>query len=125
MKTREIAHDEWSEFFDRVSGSLQGKKILIEVDAPDLGAQIEASQLSLNGLSYDRKGDVFIISTEDIEHRVHQPQKIFVSGDEDGFDGLQITTDEGAAHIIGFSEPLALPLMPTTPASRSRVGHMG
>ena len=116
MKTREIAHDEWSEFFDRVSGSLQGKKILIEVDYPDLGAQIEASKLSLNGLSYDRKGDAFIISTEVIEHLIHQPRKIFVSGDEDGFDGLEITTDGGGAHIISFSEPLALPLIPATPA---------
>ena len=116
MKTREIARDGWPEFFDRVSGSLQGKKIFIEVDAPDLGAQIEASKLSLNGLSYDRKGDIFIISTEVIERLIHQPRKIFVSGDEDGFDGLEITTEGGDAQIISFSEPLALPLLPATPA---------
>lgn len=116
MKTTEIAHQDWSEFFDRVSGSLQGKQIRIEVDAPDLGAQIEASKLSLNGLSYDRKDDIFIIATEAIEHLVHAPRQIYVSGDEDGFDSLEITTADGGKQIISFSEPLALPATTSAPA---------
>ena len=109
MKTTEIARQDWPEFFARVSGVLQGKRIDIEIDAPDIGAQVEARKLSLNGLSYDRRDDVVAIDTEVIEHLVRAPQKIYVSGDEDGFDSLEITVAEGGKHILNFSEPLALP----------------
>jgi len=112
MKTTEIAREKWPGFFDRVTGSLRGKQIAIEIDALDLGAQKAASRLSLNGLSYDRRGDVFIIDTEVIEHLIHDPRQIFVSGDEDGFDSLEVTTDDGGKQIITFSEPLALPGTP-------------
>ena len=109
MKTREISPQVWSEFFDRVSRSLQGKRIDIEIDAPDIGAQIEANKLSLNGLSYDHKDDVVAIDTEVIEHLVRAPQQIYISGDEDALDSLEIMVAGGGKHIVNFSEPLALP----------------
>ena len=109
MKTREIPPQDWAEFFDRVSASLQGKSIDIEIDSPDIGAQIEARKLSLNGLSYDRKDDIVAIDTEVIEHLVHRPKQIYISGDEDAVDSLVITVDGGGKHIVSFSEPLALP----------------
>ena len=109
MKTREIPPHDWSEFFDSVSASLQGKRIDIEIDAPDIGAQVEAQKLSLNGLSYDRRDDIVAIDTEAIEHLVHAPQQIYISGDEDAFDSMQITVADGGKHIVSFSEPLALP----------------
>ena len=109
MKTTEIRRNDWSEFFDRVSGALQGKQIEIEIDAPDIGAQLEARKLSLNGLTYDRKDDVFIVSTEVVEHLVREPRQIFASGNEDAVDSLEITTADGSRHIVTFREPLALP----------------
>ncbi|HKJ53473.1 MAG TPA: DUF5335 family protein [Gammaproteobacteria bacterium] len=110
MKTTEISRADWTEFFDRVTDTLQGKRIDIEIDAPDIGAQVEARKLSLNGLGYDRRDDVFVIDTEVIEHLVRAPQQIYVSGDEDAVDSLEITVADGGKHIISFSEPLALPL---------------
>jgi hypothetical protein len=109
MKTREIQQPDWAEFFDRVSASLQGKNIDIEIDSPDIGAQVEARKLSLNGLSYDRRSDIVAIDTEVIEHLVHAPLQIYISGDEDAVDSLEITVDGGGKHIICFSEPLTLP----------------
>ena len=100
---------DWAEFFDRVSASLQGKRIDIEIASPDFGAQVEARKLSLNGLSYDRKDKVFAIDTEDMEHLVRAPRKIYISGDEDAVDSLEITDHDGGQHIVSFSEPLALP----------------
>ena len=114
MKTTEISKDDWSEFFDRVTETLQGKRIDIEIDAPDIGAQVEARKLSLNGLVYDRKDDVFVIDTEVIEHLVRAPRHIYVSGDEDAVDSLEITVADGGKHIVSFSEPLALPLPGST-----------
>jgi hypothetical protein len=109
MKTTEIPKADWREFFDRVTATLQGKRIDIEIDAPDIGAQVEARKLSLNGLGYDRKDDVFVIDTEVLEHLVRAPRQIYLSGDEDAVDSLEITVAGGGRHIVSFSEPLALP----------------
>ena len=109
MQTREIEKDKWQNFFDRVSGSLQGKLIQIEVDSLQLGAQIEADKLSLNGLTYDNKDDAFIISTEQIEHVIRSPQQIFVADGTQGMNSLKVRAGDGSEQIISFSEPLALP----------------
>lgn len=109
MKTTQIERDDWPEFFDRVSRALQGKQIEIEIDAADIGAQVEGKSLSLNGLSYDRKDDIFVVAAEVIEHLVRAPRQIFVSGDEDAIDSLEVAAADGSRHIVTFREPLALP----------------
>ena len=109
MQTREISRNEWQHFFDQVSKALQGKMIQIEVDSLELGAQIEVNQLSLNGLTYDKKDDAFIISTDEIEHVIRSPEHIFIIDGVTGIDSLQVQSADGIKQIINFSEPLALP----------------
>jgi hypothetical protein len=109
MQTREIEKINWQSFFDQVSSALQGKLIKIEVDSLELGAQIEVDKLSLNGLTYDRKDDAFIITTDEIEHVIHSPQQIFVTDGTEGMNSLKISAADGTEQIISFVEPLALP----------------
>ena len=109
MQTREIAKDNWQSFFDQVSRALQGKLIQIEVDSLELGAQIEVNKLSLNGLTYDKKDDAFVISTDEIEHVIRSPQQIFAADGGDGIDSLKVRSADGTEQIISFVEPLALP----------------
>jgi len=109
MQTREIEKINWQSFFDQVSRALQGKLIKIEVDSLELGAQIEADKLSLNGLTYDRKDDAFIITTDEIEHVIRSPQQIFVTDGAEGMNSLKISSADGTEQIISFVEPLALP----------------
>ena len=109
MQNREIANQDWHVFFDRVSSALQGKLIEIEVDSLELGAQVEVDKLSLNGLTYDPKDDAFIISTEQIEHVIHSPQKIYITEGIEGVDCLEVRAADGSEQIVRFSEPLALP----------------
>ncbi|MFZ9038543.1 MAG: DUF5335 family protein [Gammaproteobacteria bacterium] len=109
MRTREIARENWQNFFDRVSRALQGKLIQIEIDSLELGAQIEVDRLSLNGLTYDSKDDSFVISTDEIEHVIHSPQQIFVGDGGDGVNSLEVRAADGSEQIIRFTEPLALP----------------
>jgi len=109
MQTREIERDNWQGFFDHVSRALRGKIIQIEIDSLELGAQTELDKLSLNGLTYDKKDDAFIISTEDIEHVIHSPQNIFTTDGKEGMNSLEVCTADGSKHIIRFTEPLALP----------------
>ena len=109
MQTREIKKGDWQSFFDQVSGSLTGKLIQIEIDSLELGAQIEADKLSLNGLTYDGKDDAFVISSDQIEHVIRSPQQIFIADGPEGINSLKVCAADGSAQIINFSEPLALP----------------
>ncbi len=109
MQTRELDKRYWQGFFDRVSASLEGKVIKIEVDSLDLGAQVEAKGLSLNGLSYDARDDTFIVATEAIEHNIRSPQQIFIADGEEGINSIDIRCADGTEQILSFSEPLALP----------------
>ena len=88
---------------------MQGKLIQIEIDSLELGAQIEVNKLSLNGLTYDKKDDAFIISTDEIEHVIRSPQQIFAADGGDGMDSLKVRSADGTEQIISFVEPLALP----------------
>lgn len=109
MQTREIEKDNWQSFFDLISGTLQGKLIQIEIDSLELGAQIEADKLSLNGLTYDSKDDSFVISSDQTEHVIRSPQQIFVADGKQGMNSLKIRSADGTEQIISFAEPLALP----------------
>jgi hypothetical protein len=109
MQTREIEKDHWQRFFDQISRILQGKLIQIEVDGLELGAQIEANKLSLNGLTYDRKDNAFIISTDEIDHVIRSPQQIFIAEGTQGMDSLKVRSEDGTEQIVSFTEPLALP----------------
>ena len=109
MQTREIEKDNWQSFFDQVSRALQGKLIQIEVDSLELGAQTELNKLSLNGLTYDKRDDAFIVSTEEIEHVVRSPQQIFIADGTEGINSIQVRAADGTKQIISFIEPLALP----------------
>ena len=109
MPTREIAGEDWREFFDRVSEGLRGKSISIEIDSLDIGAQVEGKGLVLQGLTYDPKDACFTISTDVIEHSISAPQQIFVADGDAGVNSLEVVTADNERHIISFSEPLALP----------------
>jgi len=109
MQTREIEKDNWQGFFDQISGTLQGKLIQIEIDSLELGAQIEADKLSLNGLTYDSKDDAFVISSDQIEHVIRSPQQIFVADGAQGMNSLKIRAADGTEQIINVAEPLSLP----------------
>lgn len=114
MQTREIDKKDWQAFFDRVSAALRGKMIEIEVDSLDLGAQVQAQRLSLNGLTYDHRDDAFIVATDAIEHSIRAPQRIYIAEGDEGMHSLEILTADGTKQILRFSEPLALP--PPEPA---------
>ncbi len=109
MQTREIGKQDWQEFFDRVSVALRGGVISIEVDSLDIGAQVEAEKLSLNGLTYDARDDAFIVSTDELEHVIRMPRQVFVADDGEGMNSIEIVSADGTGQIVRFSEPLALP----------------
>jgi len=51
MPTQEIPRDEWNNFFDVFSRQHEGWLATLEVFGPDIGAQEEAHELPLEGIS--------------------------------------------------------------------------
>jgi len=84
--TNELPRESWQDYFENLSRDLGTVQATVEVDGEDLGAQIEAEDLVLTGLSYDRRDDVLVVGLDapggargDLEHLVYRPQRIFVA----------------------------------------------
>jgi hypothetical protein len=87
-ETSELARDGWREYFDELSRTLATTRATVEIDGPDLGAQVQAEDLVLSGISYDDRDDILVVGlspggpTESLEHFVSGPQRITVESSE-------------------------------------------
>src|SRR6059058_3960543 len=104
MQTREISHDEWVAFFDSFNQQHEGWLVTVEVFGAEIGAQVEAQQLPLVGVTAELKGDgensISIAVGEETEahitHTVTQPSHVRLEQTESGADAaLQIESADG------------------------------
>src|SRR5919202_6292676 len=94
MQTEEIPREEWTKFFDAFSRQHEGWLATVEVLGTDLGAQEEARELPLVGVTADLKGtgkdSISIIvgeSTDDhITHTIAEPTHVRLEKTETGAD---------------------------------------
>jgi hypothetical protein len=105
MATREIKRDEWREFFDSFSKQHQGWLVTIEMLGPDLGDQVEARELPLEGITIEtsdgNETQIEIIAGEKpdshISHTVTSPKRIWLKQTDEGADeALEIESEESA-----------------------------
>src|SRR6185503_13042301 len=104
MTTIEINRDKWREFFDDFSRQHQGQLVTIEMLGPDLGDQVEASLLPLEGIVVE-SGDgselqIEIIAGEKpdshISHTISSPSSIWHKQTDEGDDeALEIESADG------------------------------
>src|SRR5436305_10779224 len=96
---REIPRAEWVEFLDGFSRQHEGWLVTVEVFGAEIGAQVEAQQLPLVGITAELKRDgeksISIIAGEETEahitHTVTQPPHVRLEQTESGADAaLQI-----------------------------------
>lgn len=86
MFTTEVHPTDWSGFFERLMAELPTMWVTIEIDAPAIGHQVEARDLVLEGLNYDRHDDVFEVaafhpgptSRAVVRHMIERPARINV-----------------------------------------------
>lgn len=108
-----IARTGWQAFFDAVESSVRGQRVEVEVVGLDIGDQIEAEWLPLDGLTYDPGDDTFYVAfdqPEPTEHAVEHPREILVhTAPSGGVDQVIAVDDEGRRHIIRLRQPIALP----------------
>jgi hypothetical protein len=110
MPTEEIPRKEWATFFDGFSQRHQGWLVTVEVLGPDIGDQVEARELPLEGItaelsdSGEDEVEIFVGTNPDshVSHKITAPEHVYLKQTEQGADeALEITSKEMAA-IIRF-----------------------
>jgi Family of unknown function (DUF5335) len=115
-ETDELARDSWRAYFDDLSRTLATTRATVEIDGPDLGAQVQAEGLVLTGVSYDDRDDVFVVglspggAAETIEHFVSSPQRIAVESAEGILpSAIEVEDAEGQRTLVRLEPAPALP----------------
>jgi hypothetical protein len=114
--TNELSRDTWRIYFDDLSRGLATTQATVEIDGPDIGAQVQAEGLVLVGITYDDRDDVLVIGlspggpTESLEHLVSSPQRIRVeSADAILPSTIEVEDAEGVQTLVRLQAAPALP----------------
>jgi len=108
--TREISRGEWVEFFNGFTQQHAGWLVTFEVLDRELGAQLVAENLALQGISADEKDgeDVILINVGDasenhVNHAVAGPTHVRLKQTAQGaHEALDIETASGATTLLRF-----------------------
>jgi hypothetical protein len=108
LDTREIPRDGWIEFLDAFSKRHEGS--LVDVDVlGQLGAQKEASERPLEGVSSDKGGRRIAIavgpSAHLVEHIIQDPSRLRVQEDRGADVALQIESAAGETTLLTVRSP--------------------
>lgn len=116
MQTREIPHEQWLEFFDNLSRRDHGLPTSIHVFGSDLGAQVDADQLPLIGISDDPKaegGERITITlagrtpTGDYNRSIIHPTRVMLELTDDGREeSIEIESDDGNRTLVRLASPM-------------------
>jgi hypothetical protein len=112
VTTREIPRQEWTEFFDGFSRRHEGWLASVETLGP-LGAQVEARDQPLTGITADRDGTNTISVLlggkpgTDSGHIIEKPSRVLVEEDAGAVLALQIQTESGESTLVTFRAAVA------------------
>ena len=107
---REIPRAEWVGFLDGFSRQHEGWLVTVEVFGAEIGAQVEAEEIMLEGITADLKDGESVISimlskgaTTHITHNITQPTHVRLEQTESGADmALQIESGDRATTLVRF-----------------------
>ena len=112
---KEIPREEWVGFLDGFSSQHEGWLVTVEVLGEEIGAQVEAEEMTLEGVTADLRGvgsDVISImlvnsSKEHVTHNVTRPTHLRLAQTESGADkALQIESGSGVTTLLRFRSAL-------------------
>ncbi len=109
MTTEALTSERWQTFFDRISKSLKGRPVRVEVASLAIGDQIEAENLALLGLTYEPKDDSIELALEGLHHVIRSPLQVFIEHEGALVSSIQIVDAAGDKQIISLLEPVLLP----------------
>lgn len=117
MSTQEIPRDKWSTFLDSFSQEHAGWLSTLEVIGADIGAQSEAADLPLEGISMaatSEETESIAVSlgqsAEDhVTHTIVKPTHIWLAEAAEGANpALEIESTDDAKTILRLRQPLQL-----------------
>ena len=120
MRTQEIPRREWRGFLDSFSRQHEGWLATLEVLGANVGAQEEARELPLAGVSLSSGGDeTEAISIdlgtkpdEHISHAISEPIGVWLKQTEGGADAaLEIEVADGTKTLLQFRSPMPAELV--------------
>lgn len=110
MATRFIAKEDLQHYFDHFSSIMPTEQVEIEVAGLDVGDQIAAEWVPLEGITYDSKDDIIVVDLADkYQHVIKSPQEVSVEEDDDGLHAIEIKCGEGHMHLLKLKQALPLP----------------
>ncbi len=109
MAARKLDKSAWKAYFDAISRHLGSRLSEIEVASLDLGDQVEAEWIPLQGITYDPKDDLIEVVMEEIDHMIRNPVEIYVEEGMEGLHSVEVVDADGSRQIIRLKAPLALP----------------
>lgn len=114
MPTQEIPRDEWNTFFDVFSRQHEGWLATLEVFGPDIGAQEEAHELPLEGISIASGNNgthaiaIDLGKTPDhITHTITEPEHVWLEQTSGGANAaLEIESKDETKTLLRFRSTL-------------------
>jgi hypothetical protein len=106
---RKLERTEWTGFFDRLSKRREGRYAAIEVASRDIGCQIQATAMLVQGIVYDRKSNLLELVGDRIDHVILEPQELYVDGVLDELSSIAVRDADGALQILTLRALRALP----------------
>lgn len=115
MRTQEIPRDEWTTFLDRFSSQHEGWLATLEIMGADIGAQQEARNLPLEGITLASKEgapEAIAISlgkgSEDhVTHTVTAPTRVWLEQTSQGANAaLEIESADDVKTLLRFRSAL-------------------
>ena len=115
MPTQEIPREDWNNFFDVFSRQHEGWLATLEIFASDVGAQEEAHELPLEGISTASGGNVADAiainlgkTPEDhVTHTITKPEHVWLEQTSGGADAaLEIDSDNQTKTLLRFRSAL-------------------
>ncbi len=110
MPTQEIPRNQWSEFLDRFSRQHEGWLVTLEVFSPDIGAQEEAHELPLEGITIAIGDDAKAIAIsagktpdDHLTHTVLAPAHMWIQRTTHGAEAaLEIESEDNSKTLVRF-----------------------
>ena len=115
MPTQEIPREDWSNFFNVFSRQHEGWLATLEILAPDVGAQEEAHELPLEGISIASGGneaDAIAINlgktaADHVTHTITKPEHVWLEQTSGGANAaLEIESENQTKSLLRFRSAL-------------------
>ena len=115
MPTQEIPREDWSKFFNVFSRQHEGWLATLEIFAPDVGAQEEAHELPLEGISIasgSNEADAVAISLgksqeDHVTHTITKPEHVWLEQTSAGANAaLEIESENQSKALLRFRSTL-------------------